>query len=209
MKKKKELILGVSLIVIIIAMAIVLVIINKDDKKEFEDVQVTTTVEESTKANDSNNTFMEETIIKCCYELRYIFAINEFDDISTVYVNKLAQYGLCHLYYNSLLDIPASDELEYRDASKKDIEAVLKSQFNVEGLNLEESDIYNKAEQKFEMWVPNYSQQITYDYTVTDNGDNLTINVVYYEDEIRSKVKSEATINVAKEGDLYYIKSLH
>ena len=39
MKKKKELILGVSLIVIIIAMAIVLVIINKDDKKEFEDVQ--------------------------------------------------------------------------------------------------------------------------------------------------------------------------
>ena len=32
MKKKKELILGVSLIVIIIAMAIVLVIINKDDK---------------------------------------------------------------------------------------------------------------------------------------------------------------------------------
>ena len=152
---------------------------------------------------------MEETIIKCCYELRYIFAINEFDDISTVSVNKLAQYGLCHLYYNSLLDIPASDELEYRDASKKDIEAVLKSQFNVEGLNLEESDIYNKAEQKFEMWVPNYSQQITYDYTVTDNGDNLTINVVYYEDEVRSKVKSEATINVAKEGDLYYIKSLH
>ena len=95
MKKKKELILGVSLIVIIIAMAIVLVIINKDDKKEFEDVQVTTTVEESTKANDSSNTFMEETIIKCCYELRYIFAINEFDDISTVSVNKLAQYGLC------------------------------------------------------------------------------------------------------------------
>ena len=209
MKKKKELILGASLIVIIIAMAIVLVIINKDDKKEFEDVQVTTTVEESTKANDSSNTFMEETIIKCCYELRYIFAINEFDDISTVSVNKLAQYGLCHLYYNSLLDIPASDELEYRDASKKDIEAVLKSQFNVEGINLEESDIYNKAEQKFEMWVPNYSQQITYDYTVADNGDNMTINVVYYEDEVRSKVKSEATINVAKEGDLYYIKSLH
>ena len=209
MKKKKELILGVSLIVIIIAMAIVLVIINKDDKKEFEDVQVTTTVEESTKANDSSNTFMEETIIICCYELSYIFAINEFDDISMVSVNKLAQYGLCHLYYNSLLDVPASDELEYRDASKKDIEAVLKSQFNVEGINLEESDIYNKAEQKFEMWVPNYSQQITYDYTVTDNGDNLTINVVYYEDEVRSKVKSEATINVAKKGDLYYIKSLH
>ena len=65
-----------------------------DVEKEFEDVQVTTTVEESTKANDSSNTFMEETIIKCCYELRYIFAINEFDDISTVSVNKLAQYGL-------------------------------------------------------------------------------------------------------------------
>ena len=56
------------------------------------------------------------------------------------------------------------------------------------------------------MWVPNYSQQITYDYTVTDNGDNLTINVVYYEDEIRSKVKSEATINVAKEGFILYKK---
>lgn len=119
MKKKKELILGVSLIVIIIAMAIVLVIINKDDKKEFEDVQVTTTVEESTKANDSSNTFMEETIIKCCYELRYIFAINEFDDISTVSVNKLAQYGLCHLYYNSLLDIPASENLSIEMHKKR------------------------------------------------------------------------------------------
>lgn len=208
MKIKKEVVVGIILTIVVLGViGVVILGQNKNDGK-FQDVQVTTEVESESQSQEDSKTAMETTIIKCCYELKYIFAVDSFENPKDISVSKLTQYGLCHLYYSSILDAPERENLEYRDASKEDIKNVLKNQFNLDDIDVEKSDLYNKSEDKIEMWIPSYSEQVYFDYTSEEQGDDLILNVTYYSNEVKSEVKGNLTITVAKNGDRYYIKGM-
>lgn len=208
MKRKKELIFGIILVICIVAVIIGMMVSRNNKESNFQNVESTTESQTETKSKTDSVQSMEAAIVKCCYELKYIFAIDGFNKPKDISVSKLTQYALCHLYYGSVLDVPERESLELREASKKDIKNVLKKQFDLTGIKLENSDLYNKKKKIFEMWIPNYSEQAYYDFSAKENNGNIVINAVYYKDEVKSEKKGEATITVAKQGDKYYIKSM-
>jgi len=147
--------------------------------------------------------------IKKAYELKYLFAISSFDNPNEISVNKLVQYAFCHMYYDSLVDMPKSENLVYRSASADEISAEITKQFNITDLNVKESDLYNSAKDNFEMWEPKYSTIVVATSTVSILSDSsYKIVANYYSDEKKAILKGAITITISKIESLYYISSM-
>lgn len=126
---------------------------------------------------------------KRMYELAYLFGIKGFDSPQKINVDVLVQYAFCHLYYDSLVDMPKTTGMIYRQAVESSIHEEIHRLFNITNTAVKTSILYNESKNIFEMWQPDYSKTVYADVSYKKlSSNNHELTAVFYED---SKKKSQ------------------
>lgn len=153
-----------------------------------------------------------ESYAKRAYELAFLFGIQEFGDPNTLPVSATVQYAFCHLYHDSLTDMPRSTKMVFREVLEESIVRELKKQFgDAISLDVKKSDLYNPETKTFQMWEPKLAQSVFSATTVEKkSGDVYQLTSQFYENGAKSKPKGGAvTLLLKKQGTGYIITGLH
>ena len=148
-----------------------------------------------------------QLFVKLGYELRFLFAVDAFDDPADISASKLVQFAFCHLYHDSLTDADRAETMVYRSASAQQIEDELYQLFRVRDVEIEQSDLYNSGEAIFEMWEPDYSADVFANATLRQSGEDYRLEVTYYAQEQKTDQIGELTLTIGSD-DGYYIAAL-
>lgn len=204
----KEWIIGAVIALALIGGITALVLTQISGKKGYEDVVDTTASETISTTAAPDYDIDEVGFVKRAYELKYFLSINSFEKTSEISVNKITQYAMCHYFYNSMFDMPK--DMKYCEAKPEEIMKVVKKHFNLDKINYTASDIYNKGDDKFEMWLPNYNTNVFYNYVTTEKGNTTyDISASYYRDASKSQTIGSVDFTVSKvKGGSYYISKL-
>lgn len=136
---------------------------------------------------------------KKAYELKYLFAVSAFDTPSQIPVSALVQYAFCHLYYESLLDMPAGGKPVYREADEQAIRAQLEEQFGRVDVEVKNSDLYNPENGVFEMWQPNNQGQVSCNAHSVKTADGLyEITVEFFDSQVKNLPKGTAKLTLSQ-----------
>ncbi len=146
--------------------------------------------------------------VKMGYELRYLFAIESFQDAKQdISVNKLVQYAFCHIYHESLTDANPGT-MVLRSATATQINEQIRALFNIEGVDIKQSDLYNKGSDIFEMWEPSYTDDVYADASIAIVDNLFQITVKYYTDADKKSEKGTVVLSVQKSNFGYYINKM-
>lgn len=215
-KKSSKNALIVLICVLLIAAAAVAVVIIKNNAPHYDNAVVTTAAAMSTQpvaetAVQGNITvnmpdevkalsdFNAENYVKLAYEMKNQFAFEAFDAPANVSISKLTQFAFCHIYSNtaSLTDYDPLNINVYRAASEANIKAQMNKMLEGTGkIDIKSSDLYNKQDNIFEMWQPNYKTDVFARCTVHKNGDLIELQCVFYSDSGKTEQFSQATLTV-------------
>lgn len=151
-----------------------------------------------------------ELMVKWAYELKYCFAVTGFNEAAKdITANKLVQYAFCHLYYDSLTDANNPSAMTLRTASAGEINSKLKELFNISDVDIKSADLYNKANDNFEMWEPKYKAVIYADAAfIKGENDTYTLEITFYSDADKKEQKGTAILNLGKAENTYYMASM-
>lgn len=145
---------------------------------------------------------------KLAYELHYLFGFSSFTSASELEVSPLVQFAFCHIYYDSLLDMNSSDAHTYRSCSAAAINSQIKKLFNVTGVNITGSDLYDASAGIFEMWQPSYTGSCYADSTLKNGDGSYTLTSVFYLDAAKTTKGATVTLSLVKGDSGYYISSM-
>ncbi|MGN0114734.1 MAG: hypothetical protein ACI396_05365 [Acutalibacteraceae bacterium] len=214
-KKSSKNVLIVIICVLLIAAAAVAVVVIKNNAPHYDNAVVTTaavsTQPAATTAMQGNITvnmpdeakalsdFNAEDFVKLAYEMKNQFAFEAFDTPANASVSKLTQFAFCHIYSNtaSLTDYDPLNRNVYRAASESNIKTQMNKLLeDTEKIDIKGSDLYNKQDNIFEMWQPNYKTDVFARCTVHKNGDLIELQCVFYSDSEKTEQFSQATLTV-------------
>lgn len=109
---------------------------------------------------------------KRLYALKYLFAVDEFDEVSDLPVSAAVQFAFCHLYYDSLVDMPEERPMLLRQVMPASISTQLEKLFGDNSLDITKSDLYNAEKKLFEMWQPSHRTPVYANADCTSKEDN-------------------------------------
>lgn len=152
-----------------------------------------------------------ESYAKKAYELAFLFGIKDFSDPNTLPVSAIVQYAFCHLYHDSLTDMPNSTKMVFREVLEESIIRELKNQFgNSISLDVKKSDLYNTETKTFQMWEPKLAQSIFSTTSVQKQPDDIyQLTSTFYADNTKSKSRGTVILLLKKQGGGYVIIGLH
>lgn len=211
--KKRILIISIIFVVFFITVAgVVYALSNKDNNYDEVIVKVSSNQQSSsqlqTNASKDKAPYDLKTVANRAFELKYLFAVDNFNTPNKISVNVLVQYAFCHLYFENLASMPESGII-LRETTSDKLNNILKEHFNLSSVKVEESDLYNISTKKFEMWQPNYGTDVFYD-TKTSKIDDSTYetDITFYQNSSKTAIKGQATVTVKKTGKTYTIQTM-
>lgn len=130
------------------------------------------------------------------YELAFMLAQPKFKSVNDIPVDALAQFAFAHLYYENLYEIP-NKMTDYCQTTQKKLNDELKKHFGENKVDLTKSELYNKSKKKFEMWMPEYGQNIYYKVDAANvEGDKAVIITTFYNELKKTTKLGRTTITV-------------
>ncbi len=130
------------------------------------------------------------------YELSFMMAQTDFKSVKGISLDALTQYVFCHVYFENLFEI-TNKMTDYRQATLKQLNSVLKKHFGETKVDFKKSQLYNKAKKKFEMWVPEYGTNVYYRIDAADaNGSKVKIITTFFKELKKTTKLGRTTITV-------------
>ncbi len=131
------------------------------------------------------------------YELAFLLGTGSFKNPSKLPIDLLTQYGFSHLYYKNLYEIP-KNQLMACEAQESDIKKMLNIYFGEMKLDLKKSTLYNKGDEKFELWLPEYGTNVYYRVDAADVSKNKVKIIVTFFNEFKKSSKLGRTTMTVK-----------
>lgn len=130
------------------------------------------------------------------YELAYLIGTSSFKSANKMSADALVQYSFAHLYYDDLYKIPRNGAV-YKETSLKKIKNELEKHFGKLSVNLKKSSLYNKGNKRFEMWLPEYGNNVYYRIDAANvSGDKVEIITTFYNESKKSTKLGRTTLTV-------------
>ena len=147
---------------------------------------------------------------KRLYELKYLFAIDGFNQVSELPVSAAVQFAFCHLYYDSLVDMPNEKDMFFRQVLPESVSSKLQQLFGENKIDVTQSDLYNPNKKVVEMWQPNYRKSVYADVVCSNLGNGAyEIAATFYIAKDKEKVDSIVSGTFKKDGEGYILKSMN
>ncbi len=146
---------------------------------------------------------------KRLYELKYQFGIDKFDSVSDLSVSAVVQFAFCHIYYDSLTDMPDEKNMLFRQVLPESISEKITDLFGKNNVDVSKSDLYNKDNGLVEMWQPKLGATVYANASCEKTGDGqYTLTATFFKEEDKTQKDSTVTGVFEKQGDGYIIKSM-
>jgi hypothetical protein len=153
--------------------------------------------------------FDAEFYAKRLYELKYLFGVDGFKSISDISTSAVVQFTFCHLYYESLVDMPDEKDMIFRQVLPESISAKIEELFGKNKIDISKSDLYNPDKKVFEMWQPRYSSNVYADIKCSKSGVNTyEITATFFLEKTKNKADSIVTGVFKKEGSNFILTSM-
>lgn len=153
--------------------------------------------------------FDAEFYAKRLYELKYLFAVNGFKSVSELSPSVVVQFAFCHLYFDSLVDMPDEKDLIYRQVLPESISSKIQQLFGKNNVDIKKSDLYNSSKDVFEMWLPRYRTSVYADVECKKSGaDAYEVTATFYTDKDKKQADSTVAGVFKKEGNNFIISSM-
>ncbi|HHV51288.1 MAG TPA: hypothetical protein PLG48_01170 [Candidatus Avimonas sp.] len=163
----------------------------------------------SVKGNIPANEFDVQFYAKRLYELKYLFAVNGFKSVSELSPSVVVQFAFCHLYFDSLVDMPDEKDLVYRQVLPESISSKIQELFGKNNVDIKKSDLYNQSKDVFEMWLPRYRTSVYADVECKKSGaDTYEVTATFYKDKDKKQADSTVSGVFKKEGKNLIISSM-
>ena len=144
------------------------------------------------------------------YELCFMLAQTKFGSASDISLDAAVQFAFCLIFYDDLWAMPASGDI-YCTASVEEIEDKLEELFGKNDFDVKKSFLYSPGLGKFEMFQPNYGQNLYYNVDSAEaagaNGD-FTIITTFYTDSEKTNVLGRTELTVGIADGKAFIKSM-
>ena len=159
--------------------------------------------------SDEPDGFDAEFYAKRLYELKYLFAVDRFETISELSVSAVVQFAFCHLYYDSLVDMPKEKTMLFRQVLPESIAREIENLFGENNIDIKKSDLYNADKKVFEMWQPQYSTSVYADVDYIKKGDNIhEVTAKFYKSKDKSKTGSTVRGIFERQHDKFILTSM-
>lgn len=146
---------------------------------------------------------------KRLYELKYQFGIDQFDSVSDLSVSAVVQFAFCHIYYDSLTDMPDEKNMLFRQVLPDSISEKITELFGKNNVDVSKSDLYNKDNSLVEMWQPKLGTAVYANASCEKTGGGqYTLTATFFKEEGKSQKDSVVTGVFEKQGGGYIIKSM-
>lgn len=146
---------------------------------------------------------------KRLYELKEQFAVNGFQSVSDLTPSVVVQYAFCHLYYDSLVDMPEEKTMLLREVLPDSISAKVKDLFGDNKVDITKSDLYESDKKLFEMWQPKLRASVSANTTYEKLSDtSCQLTSTFYKTQDKVEVIGTVTGVFTKQGDHYVITSM-
>lgn len=144
------------------------------------------------------------------YELSYFFGINQFNGTADIPVSALVQFAFSHTYHSSLIHLPKTEKLVYRQAVEETIRRGIEAYFaSPAEADLTASDLYNKDKKIFEMWDLQLQGEVNCTYTQKELGDGLTeLDVTYFKDREKTAADKSYLVTLQQKDGHYLLVSM-
>ncbi len=147
--------------------------------------------------------------VKRMYELKFLFAQNSFNSPTEISPSAIVQYAFCHIYNESLVDMPVKTGLTYREASEAQISTQIAKLFNITRSDITKSDLYNSSKKIFEMWEPKLKTAVYSSSKLKKLSDNnYEITATYYKTKDKSSVMGTSVGVFEKNSNGIYITKM-
>ena len=226
--KKLPVILALSAAAVVIAaVCIVGVLLSQKDYDTVKDNENSSKAVSSQKAPQSSassdsayaaikvtNGFNDESFdpvfyTKRLYELKSQFGIDAFDSVSDLSVSAVVQLAFCHIYYDSLTEMPDEKNMLFRQVLPESISEKITELFGKNNVDVSKSDLYNKDSGLVEMWQPKLGAMVYANVSCDKTGDGqYTLTATFFKEEDKTQKDSTVTGVFEKQGDGYIIKSM-
>lgn len=162
------------------------------------------------KGDEPGEDFDAALYVKRLYELKYQMAVDGFSSVDELSPNVAVQYAFCHIYYDSLVDMPEEKAMLFRQVLPDSIRNSLRSLFGENALDITQSDLYNAGRQMFEMWQPRLRAEVYADAEIKKTDGGYEITARFFTDNTRSQIRDTVTgaFQRSDNGDGYILKSM-
>lgn len=158
-----------------------------------------------TVTGDVSDTFDAALYTKRLYELKVQFAVSGFHTISDLTPSVVVQYAFCHLYYDSLVDMPEEKNMLIREVLPDSISSEVKELFGDNKVDITKSDLYESDKKLFEMWQPKLRASVCANTVCTKLSDtSYQITSTFYKTKEKTDIISTVTGIFLKQ-DSHYI----
>lgn len=158
---------------------------------------------------DVSDDFDAALYTKRLYELKIQFAVSGFDSVSDLTPSVVVQYAFCHLYYDSLVDMPEEKDMLLREVLPSSITSEVKELFGENSVDITKSDLYESDKNLFEMWQPKLRAAV-YANSVCEKQSDTTYQLTstFYKTKDKLEVTGTVTGVFVKQGDHYILTGM-
>lgn len=158
---------------------------------------------------EADDDFNAVLYTKRLYELKNQFAVGGFSSASELSPSVVVQYAFCHLYYQSLPDMPDDAGMVLRQVPPESIQKEVDSLFGETGVDIKKSDLYDADKNLFEMWQPRLRASVFAD-TVCKAGEDgrYELTVSFYDSSAKTTLTSAVVGVFEKQDGRYILKSM-
>lgn len=160
-------------------------------------------------SDQSGKDFDPVLYTKRLYELKYQFGADGFGSVSELSISAVVQFAFCHIYYDSLTDMPDGKTMLFRQVLPESISDEIYSLFGENSVDVKKSDLYNKKNGLIEMWQPKLGTEVYANAVCEKAGDGrYKVTATFFKEADKTKKDSVVTGVFQKQDDGYIIVSM-
>lgn len=146
---------------------------------------------------------------KRLYELKYQFGVSRFNSVSELSVSAVVQFAFCHIYYDSLTDMPDEKTMLFRQVLPESISEELYGLFGKNQIDVKKSDLYNHDNGLIEMWQPKLGTVVYANTSCKKDGDNrIKVTATFFKEADKTMKDCVVTGVFEKQGDGWIITGM-
>lgn len=158
---------------------------------------------------DVSDNFDATLYTKRLYELKVQFAVSGFHSISDLTPSVVVEYAFCHLYYDSLVDMPEEKNMLLREVLPDSISSEVKELFGENQVDITKSDLYESDKKLFEMWQPKLRASVYANSVCTKLSDtSYQLTSTFYKTEDKTEILSTVIGVFVKQNDHYILTGM-
>lgn len=158
---------------------------------------------------DVSDDFDATLYTKRLYELKMQFAVSGFQSVSDLTPSVVVQYAFCHLYYDSLVDMPQEKDMLLREVLPDSISSEVKELFGDNQVDITKSDLYESDQKLFEMWQPKLRAAVYADTVCAKLSDtSYQLTSTFYKTKDKTEILSTVTGIFIKQNDHYILSGM-